>query len=32
MDIAEGLVLAPIEQALQLSDADYALPWDITVL
>ncbi len=29
LDIASGLVLAPIEQGLQLSEHDYALPWDI---
>ncbi len=29
LHIAEGLVLAPIEQALQLSENDYALPWDM---
>jgi predicted AAA+ superfamily ATPase len=30
LNIAHGLILAPIEQPLQLSDHDYALPWDVT--
>lgn len=29
LDVAQGLVLAPIEQGLQLSNHDYALPWDM---
>jgi len=29
LDLAPGLVLAPIEHKLQLSGNDYALPWDI---
>lgn len=28
--IAAGLVLAPLEHALQLSEADFALPWDVS--
>ena len=29
LNIAKGLVLAPIERPLQLSENDYALPWDV---
>ncbi len=29
LHVAEGLVLAPIKQALQLSENDYAMPWDM---
>lgn len=31
LHVTEGLVLAPIEQGLQLSENDYALPWNLTV-
>ena len=29
LSVAKGLVIAPIEQIQQLSDNDYAIPWDL---